>query len=141
MALPAALALLAAAAQVALTLWAIVRMGLVRMRAVRSGQVSVSDIMLDERVWPEAATAQAANLRNQFETPVILFAGIAIALAVGAANWGVALFAWGYVGARIVHRIVHVGSNRLGPRFRSYVAGLAMLAGLWASLVAGALLP
>jgi len=139
MALPALLTLLAAFAQVILTLWAIVQMGLARLRAIKAKVVDVGEIAIDDRSWPDPIKLLQANVRNQFETPVILFAGVGTALALGVAGWGVALFAWTYIATRIVHRAVHVGRNRLGSRFRAYVVGLLALAGLWVALIIGAL--
>jgi len=138
---PTFLAVLAAVAQVALTLWAIVRMGLARVASVRSGETQVADIALSDRAWPEHIQKLQANTRNQFETPILFFAGLAIALAVGVAGWGVAVFAWAYVASRVVHRAIHVGSNAIGKRFRAYVLGLGALAGLWAALLLGIILP
>ena len=140
MTLPATLCLLAVFTQVCLTLWAIVRMGLARVASVKSGEVRIAEIALSDRAWPEPIQKLQANVRNQFETPVLFFAGIAIAIGLDATNWSVAIFAWMYVATRIVHHVIHVGSNSVGKRFRAYVIGLAALLALWLAVLAGAFL-
>ena len=130
----------AAFAQVCLTLWAIVRMGMARVACIQRGDLTMGQIALDDTLWPEPILKLQANTRNQFETPVLFFAGIAIALAVGAVNWAVVACAWLYVAARVAHRIIHVGSNRVGPRFQAFGLGLLALGGLWAALVIGVIL-
>jgi len=136
----AILCLLAAFAQVCLTLLAILRMGLARVASVESGETKLADIAIVDRAWPEPIQKMQANVRNQFETPVLFFAGIATALGIGAATWSVAIFAWIYVASRIVHHLIHVGSNSIGKRFRAFIIGLAALLGLWLALIVSALL-
>ncbi len=139
---PLALAvILAACAQALLTLWAIMRMEIARVACLNAGGTTLSDVALSDRPWPEPIQKLQANVRNQFETPVLLFAGIAIALGGNVAGWGVAIFAWLYVVSRIVHRAIHVGSNDVRWRFCAYVAGLGALLGLWVAVFAGVLLP
>ncbi len=137
---PAILCLLAAFAQVLLTLWAIGRMGMARVASVKSGETKLADIAIIDRAWPEPIQKLQANVRNQFETPILFFAGIGIALAIGAASWSLAIFAWIYVASRIMHHIIHVGTNSIGKRFRAYLIGLVALLALWLALLAGAFL-
>lgn len=137
---PAILLLLAAFVQVAFTLWAIVALGTARIAAIKAKEVAIADIVIDDSVWPDRIKLLQANLRNQFETPLLFFAGSGITLGIGASNWAIVFFAWAYIATRIVHRIIHIGTNRIRDRFRAFVAGMAAIAGMWVSLVAGALL-
>ena len=141
MTVPAALTLLAAFAQVCLSLWAIVAMGRARIASLAARETTMAEIALSDRPWPEHIQKLQANARNQFETPVLFLAGTAIALGIDAANWGTATFAWLYIASRIAHRTVHVGDNIVRKRFNAFVVGLAALLGLWIALLAGALLP
>lgn len=138
---PAILLVCAAFAQVLLTFWAIIRMGRARVAVIRSGELKMGDIALDSRAWPEHIQKLQANVTNQFETPILFFAGIAIALGAGVASFAIALFAWLYVASRIVHHRIHVGSNRVTDRFRAFLMGLFALMALWIALVAGVLMP
>ena len=140
MTVPAVLTLLAAFAQVLLSLWSIVRLGRARIASLAARETTMAEIALSDRPWPEHIQKLQANARNQFETPVLFLAGVAIALGIGAANWGVAIFAWIYIESRIVHRAVHVGDNIVRKRFYAFLIGLVALLGLWIALLVGALL-
>lgn len=131
----------AAFAQVLLTFWAIWRMGMARVAVIRSGDLKMADIALDSRAWPDHIQKLQANTSNQFETPILFFAGIAIALGAGAATAWVALFAWLYVASRLAHRRIHVGSNNVAARFRAYLMGLFALMAMWIAVMAAAVTP
>ena len=131
--------ILAAFAQVCLNLFAVVRLGLARVACIQRGELKMAQIALDDSLWPEPILKLQANVRNQFETPMLFFAGVAVALAVGAVNWTVVIFAWVYVVSRMVHHVIHVGSNRVGRRFQAFAIGLLSLGGLWTALVIDAI--
>ena len=131
---------IAAFAQVLLTFWAIARMEWARVVVIRSGALEMSDIALDSRAWPEHIQKLQANTSNQFETPILFFVGIAIALGAGAATPAVALFAWLYVASRLAHRRIHVGSNNVAQRFRAYLMGMFALIAMWVALMASVLM-
>lgn len=131
---------LAAFAQVMLSLWAVARLGLARIAVVKRRELTMAQIALDDTLWPEPIQKLQANVRNQFETPVLFFAGVAVALAIGAANWAVILFAWAFVASRVAHRMIHVGANRVRKRFYAFFAGLLSITGLWIALVIDMLL-
>ena len=131
--------ILAAFAQVLLTLYAIVRLGLARVACIKRGELTMAQVALSDALWPEPVQKLQANVRNQFETPVLFFAGVSIALGTGSVNAAIVLFAWIFVMSRIIHHLIHVGSNRVGKRFYTYVVGLISIAGLWIALVFEAL--
>lgn len=131
--------ILAAFAQVLLTLWSVVRLGLARVACIKRGDLKMAQVALNDTLWPEPILKLQANVRNQFETPVLFFAGVGTALAAGGVNAAAVFFAWTFVMSRIVHHLVHVGSNRVGKRFYAYLVGLVSIAGLWTALVVDAL--
>lgn len=139
MQLPAALALCAVFAQVALTLFAIFRMGQVRLDDVRGTRPDMAALAIGKHVYSNRVSQFQNNAHNQFETPQLLYAGVAFALILDAANYGVAAGALAYMGTRLLHRHIHVGTNRIGPRFRAYTYGLVALGVLWISLGVGVL--
>ncbi|WP_316013215.1 MAPEG family protein [Roseobacter sp. HKCCA0434] len=131
---PLALAIVAVFVQVALTLWAIVAMGRKRLASLKRRDTQFGDIALDPMNFSQDVRAWQNNAHNQFETPILLYAGVGLAAALGAANWGVAIGAVLYAVSRIVHRVIHVGSNHLPTRFRVFLIGLLGLALLWVAL-------
>lgn len=106
-----------------------------RKKAFASREVSMADVAVSTERYPDTARLAAANFSNQFETPVLFFALILIAIHVGATGHVMAILAWAYVATRVVHTLVHTGSNRLQQRALVFAAGLAFLFLMWAGIV------
>ncbi|QPH53612.1 MAPEG family protein [Pontivivens ytuae] len=131
---PLAIAVIAVFVQVGLTFWAIVTMGRRRLASLKRRETQMGDIALDPMNFAPDVRAWQNNAHNQFETPILLYGGVALAAALGAVNWGVALGAAGYAVSRLLHRVIHVGSNHLPTRFNVFLGGLVALAVMWLSL-------
>lgn len=140
MSVPLSIAVGCVFVQVALTFWAIIRMGFSRIDAIRTHKIPMATVALGSDAYPLDVKLMQANAHNQFETPPVFYAGVAFAAILGAANWGVALASVAYVAFRILHRYVHVTSNHVSTRFTLFVAGLGSLALLWISLGIGLIL-
>lgn len=96
-----------------------------------------------KRIHPQA-TAQSAqmasltedsraadNFRNLFEIPVLFYALVGVALAVGhTPDWLVA-GAWGFVALRYLHSFIQCGYNRVFHRLPVFMAGFGLLIALW----------
>ncbi len=120
--------------QVALTFYAIVRMGQVRIEAHKSRVVSFIDIAIDASNYPIRVRQFQNNVSNQFETPVLFYAVVAISMAMDAISWGIAAGAVIFVLARIVHYAIHTGSNNVRKRFNAFIIALSGLFICWVSL-------
>lgn len=131
---PLGVSLVCVFVQVTLTFVAIIRMGAARVECVKSKEVTVAQIALDTSVYPTRILQLQNNVRNQFETPILLYAAVAIGASLGALNWAFAVFAIGYVVMRLVHYVVHTTHNRIGLRFQVFGAGLIFLALMWVAL-------
>ena len=125
------LLLLPAFVQFALTVYVLTRMGLGRVRAVRSGQVKRSEIDT-KSAYSETVQKFASNYVSQFELPVLFYAVLLFALATGLVDGVLIGLSWAFVAARLAHSFVHTGSNRIATRFKVFVAGLVFLVGMWA---------
>ncbi len=125
------LLLLPAFVQFALTVYVLMRMGLGRVRAVRSGQVKRSEIDT-KTAYSETVQKFANNYQSQFELPALFYVVLVFALATEFIDYFLVGLAWAFVGARLVHSFVHTGSNRIAMRFKVFVAGLVFLVGMWA---------
>jgi hypothetical protein len=80
-------------------------------------------------------TAAADNVRNLFEVPVLFYV-LCGALAVsGGSTPGFVAAAWGYVGLRALHSLIHVTYNRVVHRFLVYAASTLLLFGMWIAFV------
>ena len=111
-----------------------------RLYAERLGQ------MKRERIHPQAVassaqmaarlkdTRAADNFRNLFELPVLFYFALLAAAQTGQGDGLVLGLAWGFVGLRVLHSLIHCSYNRVMHRFAAYVAGALCLWALMAVL-------
>ena len=104
--------------------------------------------MRAKRIDPQAlSTARAAagqlersqaadNFRNLFEVPVLFYVLCAALALTGSSTPGFVAAAWGYIGLRALHSLIHVTCNRVTHRFLAYVASTLLLFGMWIAFVA-----
>ncbi len=114
--------------QVLFTLVLALRLGARRVAALKARQVRMSEIALSQEAWPEDARKAGNNFINQFETPVLFYALVLLALHVGAVSHVMGVLAWLYVLFRVVHAVIHTGSNNVNRRFMAFVGGVIVLA-------------
>ena len=131
---PLGISLVCVFVQVALTFGAILRMGAARIGSVKAKEVTIAQIAVDTSAYSLRIQQLQNNVRNQFETPILFYALVAIGAAMTAINWGVALASVGYIATRVVHHVIHTGSNRVSQRFRVFTLGLGFLAIGWVAL-------
>lgn len=117
--------------QVALTFLLAYATGGARYFAIKSGQVKIRDIVLGQRAWPKKLQQLGNTLNNQWETPILFYAGVAFALILGAQSPALLPLAWAWVGFRILHAVIYVTSNKLLFRFLAFVTGATILLAFW----------
>ncbi len=127
-------------AQILLTLVIYGLLGRARVTAVREKRVSLGKIALSNEGWPDNVRQLGNNLSNQFETPVLFYVLVAVAIQVGATGWSMVAPAWIFVASRVAHAVVHTTSNRVLTRFRIFLVGLAALGAMWFVVAAKVLL-
>jgi hypothetical protein len=79
-------------------------------------------------------TRAADNFRNLFELPVLFYAALGIAFAIGATDPATRTLAWLFVLLRVVHSAIQCSYNRVMHRFIAYAAGTVALWALWIRL-------
>lgn len=107
-----------------------------RVRAVKAGQVRLSQFRLNTGEVPDAITQAARNYSNLFEVPVLFYTAGAIAIALGIQVPAMVITAWIFVLARIAHSWIHLSSNNVIHRLRAYMLGNICVLVIWAILVA-----
>lgn len=127
--------LLAAALQVGLTFAVYVVLMRRRQAALKAGELRMQDAALDSSLWPAPARQAQANLANQYELPVLFFAGVAIAFAIGSANWLLAILALVFALSRVWHAYEHLGVNIVKRRGAAFGVGFVALGLFWLALV------
>ena len=124
------------AAMVLLTLLVSVFLLLARIRSVNAGAVSMSYYEVCSGARPPVYVLKTTrHWANLFEAPVLFYV---VCLAALALDQGQGLFlylAWGYVGARLLHTLVHLTYNRVMHRLGLFLLSQAVLIGLWVVLL------
>ena len=130
MSVPAVLAPLFA--QVALTFGLLFWMGRLRVAALRAREVRMEDVALAPRgAWPERITRVGNAYQNQFETPVLFYALVALAILTRKADLLFVAMSWLFVLARVVHAYVYTTSNVVARRFQVFLIGTVVLILMW----------
>jgi hypothetical protein len=118
-------------ALVALLFVLMMRLAMLRVGAVRRREVRTRDVLLGEKNWPVAAIQAGNCVDNQFQLPVLFHVLTGFALVTHLADLLFVLLGWVFVALRVVHAVIHVGSNDLRRRFAAYAAGFFVLAAMW----------
>ena len=109
--------------QVLMTLLVYVRLIKVKIRELRAGNVNRDRLALHEDAWPESVLQINNNIRSQFELPVLFYVLAAILWALDSAH-GLAMAAASvFVLSRIAHALIHLGSNYVPNRRRTFTVG------------------
>jgi hypothetical protein len=128
------LALLAVFAQVALTFYAVFRMGVVRLNAIKAHKIPLGDVALSSTNYPKEALKHGNNLDNQFQFPVLLYVVVLFAITLEAVSMAFSLACIGFVITRFAHRFVHVTRNDVRLRFTLFLLGVIILSLAWVIL-------
>lgn len=108
-----------------------VRMGAAKRRAVREQGIKIADIALDNSPWPADVRKVNNNYNNQFELPVLFYAILPLLILLVKADWLQVTLAWVFVLSRILHSIIHTGSNMVLQRGSAFLIGFAAVGLMW----------
>ena len=117
--------------QVGLTFVLLFAAGITRVRLVRRGMVKAADVALRQAKWPEKATQLINAYQNQLELPVLFYLLMVAAFFSGHMTMTLTVLSWLFVGARLLHALVHVTTNHMGRRFFLFLAGALILLAMW----------
>ena len=119
--------------QVLLTLAVYCLLSLARFRAIAAAgrPPGKGDIAMGRYPWPDDAVKRANNQRNQFELPVLFYALVAFLLITAKADLVQVVLAWIFVLSRILHTLVHLGSNIVLRRGLAFLVGIVVLLVMW----------
>lgn len=125
-------------AMFALTAFVAFRLGALRWRAVARHEV-------DPRYYkiyrgdgePENVAVVSRHLLNLYEAPTLFYAGTSIAFAAGLGGTLLVALGWAYAVLRLLHSLIHLGSNDVLWRFRVFALSWLVLVGYWIVLGAG----
>ena len=122
----------------ALTLFCMVRLGMLRVAAIKRGEIDPRFFALyrgyDE---PDKLAAYSRHVSNLFEAPVLFYVICVTAAISGQDGVLPVSIAWAYVALRYVHSYVHLTSNVVIVRFRVFVTSMIVLTALWIVVLTG----
>ncbi len=116
--------------QVGVTFLAFVMLFMRRIPAMAAMKPS-NEQMQDKanlQLLPNKAKFAGENYNHQFEMPVLFYALCLGAMTTGLGDAMTVLFAWAYVGLRLVHHVIHVTYNKVMHRFAVFfLSGLVLM--------------
>jgi len=110
-------------AQIFLTLFLFLLLGLRKTKAIKTGSVDRQKTALHNHAWPDDVLKVSNNIQNQFQTPVLFYILSLLFLVLDSVSVGVLFFAWTYIITRLIHAYVHVGENYVPVRFKVFIVG------------------
>lgn len=116
--------------QVLMTLLIYVRLIKVKIREMRAGKVDMARRGLHEDAWGDSVLQINNNIRNQFELPVLFYVMCIVLWVLDAVNPLALAAATAFVLSRIVHAVIHLGSNYIPNRRRAFTVGWWVLAAM-----------
>jgi hypothetical protein len=118
------------------TVGCVIYLGGKRFKAVKDRRVDPKYYKLYDTNDEPADVAQVAqHVENLFEAPPLFYAGVLALIAAKSVTTTSVRLAWAYFIARLMHSFVHLGSNNVLWRFRSFGFSMAMLATIWGQLL------
>jgi hypothetical protein len=109
------------------TLFIAAFMGFKRYTAVKGGAVDPTYYQLYRGEEPDKLRALSRHVVNLLEVPLLFYVGSVIAFVTGQSGVFLLGLAWAYVGLRLAHSFVHLGSNTVIWRFKVFVTSMAVL--------------
>lgn len=107
-----------------------------RRESVRSKKTPMSYFKTyDQPVSDERMLTASRNFSNLFEVPVLFYAGCTLAVLLNDQGWMLLALAWIFVGLRVVHSWVHLTSNKVLWRMRTFMLGYFAILIFWTLLV------
>jgi hypothetical protein len=135
---PANALLVVAAAAALVVLTFVVGLAMLRSRVseMRRRRIHPQSVATASQMAARLENVQASdNFRNLFETPVLFYALVAVAVGVGWVPGWLALGAWVYVLLRLVHSAIHCSYNRVLHRLAAFALGFGLLVAMWLGYV------
>ena len=120
--------------QVVLTLFVAFYLGSQRVRLGLRGEMP-DNVTLREPNWPPRVRQIENNLLNQFETPVLFYVLVILAIITRHADNIFVMLSWIYVVLRLLHAYIHLTSNDLRIRGPIFICSVIILAIMWGMFI------
>lgn len=122
-------------AMVLLTFGVAFRMMFLRIKAIKTGQVRISQFRLNTGDIPADLVQAARNYSDLFEIPVLFYIAGTIAIAMDVESAAMVVFAWIFVVSRLAHSWIHLTYNNVVHRLWAFMAGNCCILVIWGLLL------
>ena len=85
--------------------------------------------------WAKLEPRIGANLRNQFEWPLLFYVACLLLLQHGATSHAAIVLAWIFVGGRLLHSAVQILTTNVRLRGLVFMVNFLAVLGLWVLVV------
>lgn len=103
-----------------------------RVKSVTTNAIKPRAYRLMDGDFPEPVVVSTRCFNNQFELPVLFYAGALAFIITGQTDNTPALtLAWTFVVLRVLHALIHMTYNHLLHRMIVYWSGFAVLIAFW----------
>jgi len=107
-----------------------------RVQLVRAGKIKLDYFqLLQGAPASERVTVTSRHYANIFEVPVLFYTASVLAIALKIDCDVLPIFAWGFVGFRIIHSVIHLTYNKVGHRVLAFMASNVCVFSMWAIIV------
>ncbi|MDR6984066.1 hypothetical protein J2X32_002708 [Rheinheimera pacifica] len=121
--------------QILLTSVVMVLMGKRRIKAAKNKEITVAAFKTMNLTGAnEQVIATSRNFDNQFQMPMLYLFSVLFTLQLGLVDLGYVVLGAVFVLLRVLHTVVHIGSNNVRLRFNIFLLGCLALWLLWLRL-------
>ncbi len=118
-------------AMIALTFYAVLKMGNKRTASITAREVRIKDIALSEQGWSDEVKKISNAYASQMQLPLVFYTVAGFYLILDKADLPALILSWAFVATRYIHFYIHTTSNHVPKRFMAFVAGIVLLICLW----------
>ena len=121
---------------VALTFYITIRMARLRVRAVLQDGLKASYFKNNRGAEPpEYMLRTDQHYINLLEQPVLFYVACLLAYVTTSVDMLLISLAWLFVASRLVHTVIHLGSNKILKRRKAFIVSMFILISLWCVLL------
>jgi len=122
-------------ALVLLTFLVTFRMGYVRFRGARRGEVNPRYFkLLQGYELPDNLRQVERAYANLLEMPILFYLVAVLSMVLNLTGTTMVMLAWIYVGLRYVHSLIHLTYNKTVHRFLAFISSTLVLLIMWGVL-------
>ena len=119
---------------ITLTMFVAIRLLVLRILAVRKGELKVGYFRMNQGAEaPAALTRTTQHYDNLFEMPLLFYAIVIILFVTSRVDMFQLVLAWSYVVLRLAHAFIHITYNNVLHRMYVFLVSTILMFAMWFS--------